>query len=300
MREGRADHERQAARRTSRRFPVPGDAPDREQNFQVQRSAGNAALVEHLRRLNKGERFGGSILGLATIPALQRQATRAPPKPPPKPRIATFTEGKEADAILLASPFLKGYVEPKMKGGTTVGKAIKIHQDPVFKKKWVAYALTRDNPKKKPPRPYTLEEAKAKAISVSAFAIPEKNEVHVNAGRAGAKTWLHESLHLFSDPAGWIDVVGYNVNEGVTEYFTKLVCDERGDIIFFSEYPKELRASVDKLAGVSRPEKLADAYFNGRLEGVKNAVEAKGAGKWAEWLRCMKNDNFNKADELLK
>jgi hypothetical protein len=294
MRERRADHERRDVRRTSPRSPIPGDELDREQHFQVQRSAGNAALVEHLRRLNKGERFGGSILGLATIPALQRQATKAPPKP----RIATFTEGKEVDAILVASPFLKGYTEPKMKDGTTVGKAIKIHKDPVFKKKWIAYAVTRDNPETK--KRYTEKEAKDKAISVSAFAIPEKKELHVNAGRAGAKTWLHESLHLFSDPAGWINVVGYNVNEGVTEYFTKLVCDERGDIIFFSEFPKELRASADKLAVISEKEKLADAYFNGRLEGVKNAVEAKGAGKWAKWLRSMKLGNFTEADGLLK
>ncbi len=47
-------------------------------------------------------------------------------------------------------------------------------------------------------------------------------------------------------------------------------------------------------------EELADAYFNGNLEGVKKAVEAKGPGKWAKWLRAAKLGNFTEADNLLK
>jgi hypothetical protein len=261
--------------------------------FRVQRSAGNAAAVEYVRRMKEGERFGGSIGGSATVPALQRQATETK-KPPPK-RIL-LTSGKQVDAFLAASTFFKTYTVGKMKKGITAKKSLKFHEPDAFKKQWMAYAVGRENPDTQ--KPYTQEEAKAKAERVSAFLIPEKDEVHINRMRAPQKTYLHETLHLFSDESGWIDVVRYHVNEGATEFFTEILCEET-TMPFFTDFPHQL-ASVKRLVGISSREALADAYFKGKLEDIKKAVEAKGEGKWARWLGYMEAKKFTEADALLK
>lgn len=220
--------------------------------------------------------------------------TRTKPKAPPK-RVV-LTSGKQVDAFLAASTFFKGYTAGKMKEGTTAKKALKFHDPEEFKKQWMAYAVGRENPDTQ--KPYSQEEAEAKAERVSAFLIPEKDEVHINRMRAPQKTYLHETLHLFSDESGWIDVVRYHVNEGATEFFTEMLCEET-NMPFFTDFPKQL-ASVTKLVGISSKEALAEAYFKGRLEGIKSAVEAKGEGKWARWLGYMEGKKFAEADALLE
>ncbi len=241
------------------------------------------------------------MVALPTTLALQRQATKATRRVAPKPKykLVVFTEGKEADAILRASPYLKRYTQPKMKRGTTVEKAVRIHTLEEFPKEWTAYAVGRENPKTR--KPYTTSEAEADAISVGAFFVPETKEIHVNASRAAAKQWLHESLHLFSERAGWIDKVGYYVNEGVTELFTEMVC-KPNKIPFSTNFGDELAAVKQLVAkfGESATDKLADAYFNGKLDGIKKAVDAKGTGTWEKWLNAMNRASFTEADNLLK
>jgi hypothetical protein len=260
--------------------------------FQVQRSAGNAAAVEYVRRIKGGEGLGESIGAMTTAPTLQRDATRTKRKAPPK-RIV-LTSGKEIDAFLAASSFFGRYTKGKMKEGTSAEKSFKFHDEEEFKKRWVAYAVGNENPETG--KPFTKEEAEAKRVT--AFLIPEKKEIHLNKKWAGQEVKLHETLHLFSDESAWINVVGYNVNEGATEFFREILCAET-NMPFNTNFSRQ-HASVTKLVAISSKEALAAAYFEGKLEGIRSAVEAKGEGRWARWLRSMEQGKYAEADALLK
>ena len=61
------------------------------------------------------------------------------------------------------------------------------------------------------------------AKTVNAFA--DGTQIHVNERRGEPATTVHESMHLFSADA-WLPAVGFNANEGATEYFTKKLCAE--------------------------------------------------------------------------
>lgn len=225
--------------------------------------------------------------------AFGRMLMREPTATAP-PKIAHKT-GKEIDDALDASPFFAKLVEAKHKAGTKAEGNVQIHNNADFVKAYVAMALTKSNPATG--KVFTEAEATARAENVSAFQ--DKGAIHVHENRGEPSTTVHESIHLFDAGTAWTVKVGYNVNEGATEFFTKKLCAEislpRG-----SGYYRSQHASVVKLVGVASENRLAAAYFNGKLAELEAAVDAaKGAGTWAKWLAFMKADKYTEADALL-
>lgn len=131
--------------------------------------------------------------------------------------------------------------------------------------------------------------------------------VERNSGNPG--TVIHEGLHKYSSDAV-LTTLGFNVNEGMTEYFTRLICADLG--ITRTNYNNN-HELITALAGKVTKDVIASSYFDGGLEGLKtafvkyrtetkkdspelaaqiwNALVAKlKAGQWAKALQCVNDD----------
>jgi hypothetical protein len=215
---------------------------------------------------------------------------RDPPAAAP-PKIAHKT-GKEVDDALDASPFFAKLVETKHKAGTKAEGHVNIHNDAAFEEAYVKMALTKTNPDTG--NVFTEEEARARSKRVNAFA--DKGEIHVHENRGEPGTTIHESMHLFS--TAYTKKMGYNANEGTTEYFTKKLCAEIG-LARGTFYSKQL-ASVEKLITTAGEDVVAAAYFQDKLAELETAVDAKKeAGTFGKWLTAMKASKYADADALL-
>jgi hypothetical protein len=222
--------------------------------------------------------------------AVGNMLMRDPPATAP-PKISHKT-GKEVDDALDASPFFAKLVEAKHKAGTKAEGHVHIHNDAAFQEAYVKMALKRTNPDTG--KVFTEDEARARSRNVNAFR--DGSEIHVHENRGEPSTTIHESMHLFSDK--FRDKMGYNANEGTTEYFAKKLCAEiklaRG-----SFYAKQL-ASVEKLIATVGEDAVAAAYFQDKLAELETAVDAKTEeGTFAKWLTAMKASKYADADALV-
>jgi hypothetical protein len=230
------------------------------------------------------------VLARDPNPALEKRPTARPPK-------QKLRAGREVDAIFDASPFLKDLVGAKL-GKQKLAKAMKLDDEAAFQKAWLKYARRSINPATN--RNFTEEEAKDfnAREGVRAFQDEDRGEVHIRKERADLGTQLHEGLHLFSDDR-WRKRMGYNVNEGVTEYFTRKlgpeVQVERDDSSFLRQY-----TSASHLVTAATEPVVAAAYFNGEIAALKTAVDARGKGTWEKWLGFLDANDFKHANALLK
>jgi hypothetical protein len=91
----------------------------------------------------------------------------------------------------------------------------------------------------------------------------------------------------------------YNVNEGVTEFFTRkmgpAVGVERDDNSYLREF-----TSATHLVAAATEEVVAAAYFEGDMSALEQKIESRGAGTWRQWLRHLDNSDFKAANALLK
>jgi hypothetical protein len=207
-------------------------------------------------------------------------------------RAVTHTTGKQVDTYLNASPFIKTYVEAKFKAGTKAEGHVHIHTPAEFVKAWVKYSMGRKNPDTG--KVFTEEEAKKWEPNVNAFR--DGTEIHVHQDRGETGTAIHESIHLFGSDS-YRDKLGFNANEGTTEYFTRMVCAEQ-KIARGSFYVSE-RKSIEKLVTVTTKETLAAAFFQGKVDDLEKAVEGKAKGTFAKWVGFMQGKKYSDADALL-
>jgi hypothetical protein len=221
------------------------------------------------------------------------------PVPPLAREVVAHTPGKKIDTYLKTSPFLKPYVAKKFKGGVfskgiSAEKAVHIHKAAEFRKKFIAYALPKTNPDTG--KKFTKEEAEAFEPSVNAFQDDADKSIHIHEERGEAGTGIHEAMHLFCS-AEWKGL-GFNANEGATEFFTKVICKEqkieRGDF-----YPSQYDA-VKKLAAKVTDEDLASAYYKGKLKDLKKKIDkATKAGNWDKWVSAMQGGKYDVANALV-
>jgi len=215
---------------------------------------------------------------------------RNPPAAAP-PKIAHKT-GKEVDDALDASPYFAKLVETKHKAGTKAEGHVHIHADAEFEEAYVKMAATRTNPDTG--KIFTEAEARARSKNVNAFA--DKTEIHVHENRGEAGTTIHESMHLFS--GAYTSKMGYNANEGTTEYFTRKLCTEIG-LTRGTFYAAQL-ASVTKMLTLVGEDVVAAAYFQDKLAELETALDAKKeAGTFGKWLVAMKASKYADADALV-
>jgi hypothetical protein len=109
---------------------------------------------------------------------------------------------------------------------------------------------------------------------------------------------IHEGVHKYAADA--LIKSSQPLNEGVTEYFTRLVADKanlsKGRRNYQQNY--ECAKALAELAG---EEALAKAYFDGDIDQLKNTVDNKlGNGKWEEFVKATRSEDWEKATNLLK
>ncbi len=131
--------------------------------------------------------------------------------------------------------------------------------------------------------------------------------VERNSGNAG--TVIHEGMHKYSSDAV-LSTLGFNVNEGMTEYFTRIICADVG--IVRTNYGSNHELIV-ALAGKVTKDVVASSYFGGNIDALKTefvkyrtdtkndspelaaqiwnalVVQLK-AGAWAKALQCVNDD----------
>ena len=219
----------------------------------------------------------------------------------PNPALEAVTKvghktGAEVDTALDASPFFKPLIADGVKAGKKADGHVHIHDAATFLTKCAAYLTGKTNPNTK--APFTADEAKEFAKNVNAYQ--EGKEIHVHEERGEAATTVHESMHLFENDA-WLPKVGFNVNEGATELWTKKLSAElkltRGN--FYPDQHAAVKKLVEFLGGDTE---LANAYFGGKLAELEAAVDAKagasGAGTFTKWLDYMKTSKYAEAKAL--
>ena len=194
--------------------------------------------------------------------------------------------GEQVDEYIDASPFIKKYVEAKVKAGTKAAGHVNVHTPAEFKTEYIAYAQRRGS---------TEDQAKRDEPNVNAFR--DGDQIHVHQDRGQFATTIHESMHLFSHD-DFRGKLGFNANEGATEYFTKKLCKEQG--ITRGDFYADQYASIKKLADLVGEDKLAEAYYQGKVAELGAAVDAaKSAGDWDKWVAHMKAGEYSDADALL-
>jgi hypothetical protein len=194
--------------------------------------------------------------------------------------------GEQVDEYIDASPFIKKYVEAKVKAGTKAAGHVNVHTPEDFKKEYIKYAKSRGK---------TEDQATRDEPDVNAFR--DGDQIHVHQDRGQFATTIHESMHLFSHD-DFRGTLGFNANEGATEYFTKKLCKEQG--ITRGDFYADQYASIKKLADLVGEDKLAEAYYQGKVAELGAAVDAaKSAGDWDKWVVAMKAGTYADADALL-
>jgi hypothetical protein len=256
---------------------------------------GHVARVAAARAAQQGlgNHATSRVLARDPNPALEQRRTPRPPKP-------KLRSGREVDAIFDASPYMKELIGAKLNKGA-ISKAMKIDDEAEFERAWIAYAKRSHNPETD--AGYTEKEARDYLAreGVRAFQDEDGGEVHIRKERSDLGTQLHEGMHLFADDR-WRKRMGYNVNEGVTEFFTRKlgpeVQVERDDSSFLRQF-----TSVTHLVIVAGEPAVASAYFDGDVAGLKAAVDGRkldGKGTWDRWLGLLDAGDFKGANALMK
>ncbi len=120
----------------------------------------------------------------------------------------------------------------------------------------------------------------------------EPPTIYFRRDRGDFGTFVHEGLHFYSDKV--LDrVYGDNVDEGVTEYFTRIITDAAGYTRnSYNLQVEEVRALV-QLVG---EDALRSAYFGGQIE----ALEFRGTlGDFSDWAGYMKAQRYSDARQVV-
>ena len=251
------------------------------------RSNQEAARVSLARSAQRG--YGNHAVSriLARDPNPELEAAK-------KPAVGHKT-GAEVDAALDASPFFKPLIANGVKAGKKADGHVHIYPAAEFLTKCEAYLKGKQNPNTG--AVFTDDEAKAFAKNVNAYQ--EGLEIHVNEERGEAATTVHESMHLFAE-ATWLPKMGFNANEGTTEYFTKKLCAELK--LTRSAYYNDQYLAVKKLVDYVGETYVAEAFFNGKLAELEAAVDKKagdaGAGTFTKWIGYMEASKYTEAKAL--
>jgi hypothetical protein len=221
----------------------------------------------------------GSTLGKAPIKA----ETPIPSKKGTKGRAGKVrhTDPKTADTLI------RTYLKPYVKNAVAAGKKIEGFAQIVGEPDWSKAGEAH----------YGKDEWKTKKDLLNGF-VDKNGKVWIHKDRGNPATMIHEGVHKYAADA--LIKSSQPLNEGVTEYFTRLVADKanlaKGRRNYQQNY--ECAKALAELAG---EEALAKAYFDGDIDQLKNTVDNKlGNGKWEEFVKATRSEDWEKATNLLK
>lgn len=137
--------------------------------------------------------------------------------------------------------------------------------------------------------------------------VDAKGRVWIERNSGNPGTLIHEGLHKYSHGAV-LSNLGFNVNEGMTEYFTRIITKElkvdRGN------YETNFKV-IESLVKISSRETVASAYFDGSIDGLKAAflkfrkdkkkdTDEVAATNWRTFVSNFKSGSYGPAENLIK
>lgn len=120
---------------------------------------------------------------------------------------------------------------------------------------------------------------------------------YINSDMQSVDTVPHEMLHSNADPS-WSGFAGNETDEGATEYLT-IKAVKAAKYKPTHSYPNQ-EGVVRKLVEVIGEDVLFNAYFKGKTEAFKKAVDGKCKGSWAKVRGAMQAANWATATALVK
>lgn len=201
--------------------------------------------------------------------------------------------GAEIDTQIDAVALIKAAIGPQVGTGRKIEGHITQHDAALWPDVLADYLTGGEN--REEGGGYSREQALAKAATVPGYA--EGAEVHLNRAAADRYIAVHEAMHVYQND-GFTNKVGWQVNEGATDYFARLVADQHR-IVPQQAYTRP-RGAVTKLVALVGQDVLAGAFFQGRGKALEVAVNtAKGEGTFSEWVDFMKLNDYASANALL-
>lgn len=199
--------------------------------------------------------------------------------------------GAEADKLIRDK--LGKYVAEAVKAGVKVEGQIAVLDDATWKK-----VYTAQFPKDKPE-----EELETNAFVAGRH--PSRPIIlHKDRGNPG--TSIHEGMHKYSNTA--LRDLSIGINEGVTEYFTRLVTNPLK--IDRANYEPNYSLATKLCTLVGGQDKLAAVYFDGQVAQLKKAfVELRqkkeetdkiAVASWKTFLLYIKGKEWSEAESMLK
>lgn len=133
--------------------------------------------------------------------------------------------------------------------------------------------------------------------NINAF-VGDDGLVWIHKDRGNPGTTIHEATHKYADDA--IYRTSWNLNEGMTEYFTREVLDDAGKTVSRTNYQDNYEL-VSSLANFVGEDVVAKSFFDGDVAGLKQAFIDKGrtAREWDTFINHIDNGDWAEADALL-
>ncbi|MGB0384704.1 MAG: hypothetical protein ACPGWR_07765 [Ardenticatenaceae bacterium] len=204
-----------------------------------------------------------------------------------------FPTGKQVDIYFNTHPPLSRYIEDKLKRGIKVEGNLHFLSNDEFVEECIEYITQHMN--LDTGVHYSEEEAEELALGSSGYLFMRK--IYINQDKAHAGTVIHEAVHLFQE-ARYAKELGRNINEGTTEYFTRLLCDSH-QLTRHPKYRLQYEC-IEQLVNLCGQEKLAEAYFLGNISVLERVVDAtKGQRTFMKWKKLMEDRDFKEANQLL-
>jgi hypothetical protein len=144
-------------------------------------------------------------------------------------------------------------------------------------------------------RPQTEAEARSNAVWIEGLTT-ETDKIYLQGGSNLPHVVVHEGIHATSPHADVLAKLGWHINEGMTEYFTRRVCVTAA-LHPGTEYPAwtyGVQALVDLVGEAT----VAAALFEAKDVALKAAVDgAAGSGSFVLWRAAMESLAMKEEDQ---
>ncbi|GLZ79967.1 hypothetical protein Afil01_47740 [Actinorhabdospora filicis] len=216
------------------------------------------------------------------------------PELPHRPQV-TFLPKDSHDLLAgyaAGSPLLRGYAAAKW--GAKGPPRMRMIEDAA----WVEFAAGqcagRENPKTG--KPMTPEELRREVANWGGFTDSASGLMYMRHSDYIAGAAIHELVHALAG-AGFLHTIGFDANEGATEYFARRAAGEL-KVAPSDSYPKQHEV-IASLAGYVGEELVTAAFFGGgNTSAIASEVNAKhappavrGPGPvttaWIAWLNLV-------------
>lgn len=144
--------------------------------------------------------------------------------------------------------------------------------------------------------------------------VDSKGRVWIEQNSGNPGTLIHEGIHKYSE-GSYLSTLGFNANEGTTEYFTRIICKDLG--VTRGNYETQFKIIETLVNNVASKDIVASAYFDGDIDALKSAFmkyrkgqkffiarwftgESTYAQDWNSFVSHMKAGDYAKARKLIE